>query len=152
MHQKIFLRLFAKWKIKRCEVLIYAFSSRKYCLYTNNRTQNIVCTRDEKWNTMRFLFAYFLQVSSKKIYIFYPHFSPTLSIQITSSVGSLEKQQRLDEQLFERLASLGIMWVQLRASLNPLGPSQHYRNERFKVGPQLVPHYADRRKPLRQRV
>ena len=37
-------------------------------------------------------------------------------------------------QLSERLATLGIMGFQLRASLKPLGPSQHYRIEGFKGG------------------
>ena len=38
----------------------------------------------------------------------------------------LEKQQRSDAQLSERLASLGIIGPQLRAPLEPVRPSQHY--------------------------
>ena len=33
-----------------------------------------------------------------------------------------------------------------------LGISQHYRIEVFKGGPSLGPHYAERRKTLRQRM
>ena len=42
--------------------------------------------------------------------------------------------------------------AQLRASLKPLNPSQHYRNEGFKKGLQLRPHYAKRCQSLGQRM
>ena len=41
---------------------------------------------------------------------------------------------------------------QFRAYLEPIGPPQHYRIEGFKKGPQLVPHYADRRQSLGQQM
>ena len=44
----------------------------------------------------------------------------------------LEKQQRLNEQLSERLASFRIIGAQFRAILKPLRPSEHYRIDGFK--------------------
>ena len=51
----------------------------------------------------------------------------------------LEKQLRSYLQLSERLAVLGIMGAQLGATLKALGPSQHYRIERFKGVPNWTP-------------
>ena len=48
-------------------------------------------------------------------------------------------------QLFERLVSLGIIGVQLRDPLKHPEPLQHCRTVGFKGGPQIVPHYAERR-------
>ena len=48
-------------------------------------------------------------------------------------------------RLSETLASLGIMRVQLIPPLKLLGPSQHYRFEELKGGPEFVPHYVDSR-------
>ena len=55
------------------------------------------------------------------------------------------KQLQSGVHLSERLASLGIMQVQLSAHLIPVLPSQHYRIEGFMGGPQLGPHYDERR-------
>ena len=42
------------------------------------------------------------------------------------------------------------MGSQLRDSLIPLEPTQHYRTAGFKEGPQLGPYYAERRQSLGQ--
>ena len=56
----------------------------------------------------------------------------------------LEKLQRSDAQLSERLASLGIMGAKLMASLKFLRVLQHYRIKGFKESRHLVPHYTER--------
>ena len=63
---------------------------------------------------------------------------------------ALENLHRSGVQLSESPASLCIMWTQFRDSLYVPGASQHYGIEGLKWGPELVPHYAERRQFLGQ--
>ena len=50
----------------------------------------------------------------------------------------------LQQQPSEKMAFLGIMWAQLRATLKILQKSKHYSTERFKGGPESDPRYTER--------
>jgi len=57
-----------------------------------------------------------------------------------------------NELKYEKLKSLGNMEAQSKAPLKPPDYLQHYGIERLKRIPQIGPHYAERCKPLGQRL
>ena len=96
--------------------------------------------------TDKFLFVSFAKVCTK-------HSSKDQLIDyFISLIQPAKKQHRSGVWLSERLASLGIMGRQLWVPLKIVWPTQSYRIEGLKRGPQLCPHYAERRCFLRQRM
>ena len=65
------------------------------------------------------------------------------SVVLSSNIGNqkTEKQHRSHVELSERLAYLGMM----RTPESTRIITEHYRFEGFKEGPQLEPHYAEKR-------
>ena len=72
--------------------------------------------------------------------------------KISPCVRVIQTGKATDVQLSERLAFLAIVEFPLRACLLGTPRTALYRIEGFKGGPQLFPHYAERRKYLGQPI